>query len=328
MRASLLPLINAVPVGAPRKPFMSTSVQTADKPSPSDAAVPSKEIRVRLLWKVDQLQMLPELAIQALEVAKDPDCSVKEFTSLIEKDMTLASDMLRMANSMVYSRGVSILSLQQAVVRLGFRQCKNLILASSAASLMTQLTAAEERTRQALWKHSFLTASVASFMNRAMNLGFQGEEFTGGLIHDIGRILLALMDPASFSFADRLDFREGDNRDQQESLQRERDLMGTDHCALGGWFVEYSGLPGSLADVVRHHHSGPAKMSRSPLVALVAAADHVANHLQTGGGPETYDPKTNEAIECLSQSRAQRLRMMEIVPTVMEDALTNSQSLS
>lgn len=305
---------------------MSTVVQPV-KSIVTDEPEPSKEIRVRLLWKVDELQMLPELAIQALEVAKDPDCAVKEFTSLVERDMTLASDMLRMANSMVYSRGVPILSLQQAVVRLGFRQCKNLILASSAASLMTQLSVSEERVRQMLWKHSFLTASIASFLNRAMNLGFQGEEFSAGLIHDIGRMLLALVEPAKFSFADRLDFNEGDHDQQVAALQKERDLLGTDHCTLGGWFIEYSGLPTSLAEVARHHHGGAAKLSRTPLVALVAAADHMANHLQTGKGPDAYDPQSNEAIQYLSQSRAQRMRMMEIVPAVMEDALANSQML-
>lgn len=306
---------------------MTTTLQPPGRPDVSEVCDPSKEIRVRLLWKVDQLQMLPELAMQALEVAKDPECSVKEFTSLIERDMTLASEMLRMANSMVYSRGVSILSLKQAVVRLGFRQCKNLILASSAASLMTQLTIAEERVRQALWRHSFMTASIASFMNRAMNLGFQGEEFSGGLIHDIGRILLALLEPARFKIADRLDFQEGDSDRQFVALKRERDLMGTDHCALGAWFVEYSGLPKSLADVVRFHHGNPTLMAQTPLVALVAAADHMANHLQTGEGPETYDSRTNAAIQCLAQSRAQRMRLMEVVPTIMEDALANSQSM-
>jgi HD-like signal output (HDOD) protein len=305
---------------------MSIVAPSISTSSESDELVPSKEIRVRLLWKVDELQMLPALAMQALDLARDPDCSVREFTSVIERDMTLASDMLRMANSMVYSRGVPILSLQQAVVRLGFRQCKNLIMASSAASLMTELTELEENVRQALWKHGFLTASVASFLNRAMNLGFQGEEFSAALIHDIGRMLLALLDPRAFSVADPLDFQEGDHDCQQSLLTRERDLLGADHCVLGGWFVEYSGLPPSLAEVARLHHGNAATLSKFPLVALVAAADHMANHLQCGLGPDVYDPATNTAIHCLSQSRAQRQRMMEIVPTVMEDALANSQS--
>lgn len=305
---------------------MSTSVLPVAPMSADDDLNPSKEIRVRLLWKVDQLQMLPALAMQALELAKDADCSVRQFTSLIERDLTLASDMLRMANSMVYSRGVPILSLQQAVVRLGFRQCKNLILASSASSLMTQLTVKEEWIRQKLWKHSFLTASIASFLNRAVNLGFQGEEFSAGLIHDIGRILLALLEPTSFSRADRMDFEEGDEDCQQTMLQREHDLLGSDHCALGGWFVEYSGLPKSLAEVARLHHSPGSMMANRPLVALVAAADHMANYIHVNNSPAGYEPASNTAIQHLANSRGERQRLLEIIPAVMDDALANIES--
>lgn len=306
---------------------MSTASPAVSPRVSEDECDPSKEIRVRLLWKVDQLQMLPALAMQALELAKDPDCSVKAFTSLIDRDMTLASDMLRMANSMVYSRGVPILSLHQAVVRLGFRQCKNLILASSANAMMTQLSVKEEWVREKLWKHSFLTASIASFLNRAMNLGFQGEEFSAGLIHDIGRILLALLEPNRYTTVDRLDFVEGNEDEQRSMLKRERALLGTDHSALGGWFIEYSGLPTSLAEVARLHHAGATVLANRPLVALVAAADHMANHLQSGSSLESYDPLENSAIQYLSSSRGQRHRLMEVIPTVMEDALANTQSM-
>lgn len=285
---------------------------------------PSKEIRVRLLWKIDQLQMLPSLAVQALEIANSSEGSIKDFTTLVEQDMTLAADMLRMANSMVYSRGTPMLSLHQAVVRLGFRQCKNLILASSANSLMMQLTAKEEHIRKVMWSHSFLTASMASFLNRAMNFGFQGEEFIAGLIHDIGRILLALVEPSRFPKADRMDFEESGNTVQATILDRERCLLGTDHCAMGAWFVEYSGLPISLADVVRHHHNFSRDMANRPLTALTAVADHMANHLQRHGSPEGYDPETNLGLDYLARTHSQRHRLVEILPTVMEDAISNT----
>lgn len=304
------------------------AVLSADQLSETEEVLdPSKEIRVRLLWKIDQLQMLPSLAVQALAIANDADCSIKQFAEVINRDMTLAADMLRMANSMVYFRGVPILSLQQAVVRLGFRQCKNLILASSANSLMIQLTLKETWLREALWRHGFLTASIASLLNRALNLGFQGEEFTAGLIHDIGRILLAVLDPGEFSKADRFDFIESGESVQREMLQREREILGTDHCALGSWFIEYSGLPTSLANVVRLHHSCSCELAVQPLVALTVIADHMANHMQMTKNPAGYDPETNSAIDYLTPTRSQRRRLLEIIPTVMEDAVTNLNSL-
>ena len=305
--------------------LMTTAILLDPPAEGVDVLEPSKQIRVRLLWKVDQLQMLPSLAIKALELAKHPDCSIKQFASLIERDLTLASDMLKMANSMVYSRGIPIPSLQQAVVRLGFQQCKNLILASSANSLMMQLTMTETWIREALWRHGFLTATIASSLNRALNLGFQGEEFTAGLVHDIGRILLALLEPSRFSKADRLDCAEDGEATQQEMLQREQALLGTDHCILGSWFLEYSGLPQSLAEVARLHHTYSRELSDRPLVALTAVADHMANHMQLTKNPAGYEPETNSAIDFLARSHSQRRRLIEIIPTVMEEAISNLQ---
>lgn len=317
----------ATVVPPPRPEFANASIKTSVNKASNEVQDPSKEIRVRLLWKIDQLQMLPSLAMRALEIANNPDCSIKEFVNITNKDVTLAADMLKMANSMVYSRGVPILNLQQAVVRLGFRQCKNLILASSANSLMMQLTAKETWLREALWRHGFLTASIASFLNRAMNLGFQGEEFTAGLIHDIGRILLAVLDPSGFSKADKFDFQESNEEIQLEMLSRERSIMGTDHCALGGWFVEYSELPKSLSQVVRLHHASGKQLVEYPLVALIAVADHMANHMQLTRSPVGYRPELNTAINILAPTKSSRERLIDVIPTVMEDAVTNLSSL-
>ncbi len=285
---------------------------------------PSKEIRVRLLWKIGQLQMLPSLAIRALNLAKRPDCSIGQFSAFIKRDMTLASDMLKMANSMVYSRGLPIPSLSRAVSRLGLEQCKNLIMASSANSLMVQLTMTETWIREALWRHGFLTAKIASSLNRNLELGFQGEELTAGLIHDIGRILLAVLEPSGFAKSDRLDCAEGDDDAQQSMLERERNLCGTTHCDLAGWFVEYSGLPQSLADVVRYHHTYTDEMSDRPLVALTAIADHMANHMQLTKKPDGYDPNENTAIDFLDLSPKQRARLIAIIPAVMAEAISSS----
>lgn len=282
---------------------------------------PSKEIRVRLLWKIGQLQMLPSLAIKALDMLKRPDCSIGQFATLIKRDMTLAADMLKMANSMVYSRGLPIPSLSRAVSRLGLEQCKNLIMASSANSLMVQLTMTELWIREALWRHGFLTAKIAGLLNQSLKLGFHGEEFTAGLIHDIGRILMAVLDPTDFAKSDKLDCAEGAAESQQELLEREEDLFGTNHCVLGGWFVEYSGLPQSLADAVRFHHTYSHEMDNRPLVSLTALADHMANHMQLTKKADGYEPESNPALDFLARSHSQRARLIEIMPKVMAEAV-------
>jgi HD-like signal output (HDOD) protein len=167
-----------------------------------------------------------------------------------------------------------------------------LILTSSLSSLMQRISLDQQWIRELLWRHSFTTAVVGLHLNRVLGAGFQGEEFTGGLIHDLGRTLLAVACPERFAEVDLLDFVE-----EPDLIAREQTLLGTDHCSFGAWFVRRSGLPESLAAIVAGHHDVPRAES---LTALVAAADHMANHLQRYQEPADYDADSNPGVRRLA----------------------------
>ncbi len=130
--------------------------------------------------------------------------------------------------------------LSQAVVRLGMFRCKNLIISMGMRSLFQKRMAVGTQEQCAvLWHHGYVTGFLSGQINRAFRLGFDGDEFSAGLLHDLGRILLA--DAGCAARADIMDFREG-----PDALERERQAIGVDHCALGGWFAEHSKLPDPL----------------------------------------------------------------------------------
>ena len=238
--------------------------------------------------------MLPAVAMEAIEMANDPECSINGFVSVIEKDTRLVSDILSLSNSSIYQLGREIKGIQHAVVVIGFGQCQNLIISSSLNSLMRKLPPAVEWARDVLWRHSFQTATIAHSLNKLLKLGFDGEEFSGAMLHDLGRLLIAAAAPDVFEIADRLSFCE-----YEGVLQYEHDLLGTDHCEIGAWFAESSHLPLPLVDVIRFHHTPSQASANALLVSLVSAADHMANHLMYAGTVEGYDPSINLALELL-----------------------------
>jgi HD-like signal output (HDOD) protein len=245
----------------------------------------------RLLAHSDELTVLPAVATEALELARDPDCSISSFSGLVERDVKLASDILAMANSAMYARGQVVKSLNQAVLRLGFRHCKNLILSSSLSSLMQRVTLEQQWIRDILWRHSLVTAILGHHLNQTLGTSFDGEEFIAGMIHDLGRMLLAVACPENYEQIDSLTFVES-----HETLAHERGIIETDHAEFGAWFVRRSGLPDSLAEVVLGHHDC---QSSDKLVALTAAADHMANHLQMYLEPDAYVPEDNPGVRRL-----------------------------
>ncbi len=263
---------------------------------------PMDQLKKSLLKRADELSMLPAVATEALELARDPECRTAEFAGVIERDVKLATEILSIANSVYFAASAPVASLQQAVVRLGLRQCRYLILSSSAASLMKGLPLEQEWVREVIWQHSFRTATACSYLNKSLKLGFDGEEFTAGLLHDFGRLLLAVAAPESFAKADPLSFEE-----DEEFLSREISILGADHCSFGAWFAEHNGLPRSLVAAIHYHHLPETHHPDQKLIALVAAGDHITNHYQRFEEFEGYDVGLNRGAHALAKVGQQGL---------------------
>ncbi|MEM6471454.1 MAG: HDOD domain-containing protein [Planctomycetota bacterium] len=262
----------------------------------AELCVSPDQLKETLLKRADQLSMLPAVATEAIEMAKDPECKTNEFAGVVERDVKLATEILSMANSAIFGAGMPVSSLRQAVVRLGLKKCRNLIMSSSAASLMKNMDLEQEWVRESIWQHSFRTATACHHLNKALGLGFDGEEFTGGLLHDFGRLLLAIAAPDVFAKADQLTFEE-----DEEFLSREVSILGIDHCEFGAWFAQHNRLPRSLVAAIRFHHLPEMHHPDSKLIALVSAADHLANHYQRFEESAGYDVQLSRGAHALAK---------------------------
>ena len=271
---------------------MNTETPTLPKP-PNDLV---KQIES----KVGSIKMLPDIAVRALEIARNPESTVKEFASVIQQDVKLATDVLGMANSVLYSAGRPIANLPLAIARIGFRQTKNLVIASSLSSVMKKMSLEEEWICDVLWKHSVITAAIGTNLSRSLQLNFEGEEFTAGLVHDFGRTLLAAAYPQKYSEFDPLDFE-----DESGVLEHENSAIGSNHCELGAWFAHQQGLPDVIQEVIRFHHTPELSQQSPRLVALTITADHMANYYQCEQTTEDYDATENPGPAWLEKSGVQ-----------------------
>lgn len=88
-----------------------------------DVAVPPYLLE-RLAKRSNQLRMLPVFASEAIGIANKPNSTIGEFAVVVERDLKLATDMLKIANSTLYNPSSPITNLHRAVIRLGFQECK------------------------------------------------------------------------------------------------------------------------------------------------------------------------------------------------------------
>lgn len=260
------------------------------------------DLKSLVLKRAAEFTMIPAAAMKAMEVGRNPACSVKEYAGAIESDVRLTADILSMANSSLHSTGNPAATLRDAVMRLGLRRCQNLILSTCTAGLMKNLPLDQSNCRERLWKHSYMTAVICRHINQEMSLGFQGEEFTAGLMHDLGRSLLAAIVPEEFAAIEGLESEECAN-----ILEREREILNTDHCELGAGFAAKSGLPPALVATIYHHHAPSGAKEHGDLVTLVAVADHMAIRLESLQLGDACDAASNPFLPFLSDAdRAQR----------------------
>ena len=279
-------------------------------------------LKTELRKRSDSLSMLPAVALEALELAKDPECRIAEVASVVERDVKLATEILKLSNSVCFAASAPVASLRQAVVRLGLTQCRNLIVSSGAASLMKNVPLEQEWVREVMWQHSLRTATVCTAINQRLRLGFDGEEFTAGLLHDFGRLLLAIAAPDLFAKADPMSFNE-----DEEFLSRENEILGTDHCAFGAWFAEQNGLPRSLVAAIQLHHLPETHHPDAKLIALVATSDHLASHVQQHEQVEGYDVGLNRGAYALKKSGYPQIleNTNGIVQSLLEDLVVQPE---
>ncbi len=226
--------------------------------------------------KIDDLPTLPAVAMEALSLAHAPNVSISKLSEVIHKDPPLATKMLKMANSSFYKRGDKpVETIQRAITILGLSEIINI---TSSVTVLSTFTSKKGFIWESFWDHCVATAIVARSMARKIRLETQGREFVGGLLHDIGKIVLDYTVREEFNKALDLSI----TRDCP-LYEAEQEILGTTHMEVGALLAQRWNLPDYLRDIIRWHHA-PEKSQFKPMTALISIADLLAKAKQLSYG--------------------------------------------
>lgn len=227
--------------------------------------------------RIEDLPTLPAVAMEVLTLAHSPEVTMGRLSEVIHQDPPLAAKMLKMANSSFYRRGdKTVETIQRALMVLGLNEIVNI---ASSVSVLSTFTSRKGFIWESFWDHCVGTALVARIMARKIKMNTQGREFVGGLLHDIGKIVL--------DYAAREDF----TRALDLSIERdcplyeaEQEILGTTHMEVGAFLAQKWNLPDYLADIICWHHA-PGQAQFQPMTALISIADLLtkAKQLSYGG---------------------------------------------
>jgi putative nucleotidyltransferase with HDIG domain len=239
-----------------------------DIPLPDLASAAAPTMDANLTGLVDDiaatcdLPPLPAAAARALTLARDPDSSSESLARVVSTDPALAARVLAMSRSVTYLRRQPPRTLQEAIATVGLRALRRILIAASARAAYR----ADDQVAQSLWAHSLAAGLAAEELSKANGGAAAGDAFIAGLLHDIGKLVLHLSNPAAFATLGVFD------------EDAERRLFGTTHDEIGGRLAEKWGLEADIVAGIRAHHD-PAG---SPLAVCVGRADRLAMEIGYG----------------------------------------------
>ena len=143
-----------------------------------------------------EVPMLPEIANKALILAQNPDSDASEMASLIQSDQSLAAHVMRIANSVAFTPLSNLVSLQQAIARLGMGTISEIALTAAIGAKMFN-TPNYESYVAGIWQHALATSLWSKEIARQGRSNVE-VAFLAGLLHSIGRpaVLQAILDLA------------------------------------------------------------------------------------------------------------------------------------
>jgi putative nucleotidyltransferase with HDIG domain len=203
-----------------------------------------------------------------LELLDDGSAPVRLIAARVAQSPEIAAQVLRLANSALFTEPVD--TLDRAVVRIGERTLRGLLLAATTYRLLEGATPGYGFPRLYLLRHSGEVATLAQSLTRRTSTILASQAYLGGLLHDIGKAILGTV------AADReLALVAGDLR----TVADEREIFGTDHARVGAWIARRWGLPEDLAVTLERHHD--AEPPAAPVARAVWLAD-LAVHAAQG----------------------------------------------
>lgn len=215
----------------------------------------------RIIKSIDELPPFPEVALKALDVARDPRSAADDIVNIIQYDQSVTANCLRMCNSTFFGLREKAKSLKHAVVLIGTENLVKVILTNcskiSAYSLAHEgygLRAGE------LWRHSVSCALLSQLLIKKTGQKDNHELFTAALLHDIGKLVI------DGFIAD--DFEAIYSLMQEEHfgyVNAEKAFFGIDHAELGGIIAEAWKFPETLIGAIRNHHQSLSNDAKADL---------------------------------------------------------------
>lgn len=252
---------------------------------------------------IDELPSLPSAFIAAVQALGQDDAPASSCIDAIERDQALTVRILRLANSVFYGAPGHVSRIADAVQMLGLRTVASTLAAMSLRSTLGSLRC-EGFSFDTYWRHTLCTALAAREIARTVAQD-PGEAFLLGLLHDVGKLILAMTSPELEAQALHVSRSEGISHEAAEVR-----VFGVSHAEVGAAVARQWNFPTSISVAIANHHQPLAVQTAGRLKQsqLVFLANHMAHSLEAS--TEVTDELLNDPVWSVLGIGTEQLRQL------------------
>lgn len=281
--------------------------------------VPLSQRKQDVLSRLEKLPALPGVVHQVIRLTGDPNSRAEDFVSLFSNDQALTAKLLRIVNSPFYGLARAVTTIPKAIVILGHRSLKSLVLASASTGY-SQIDSTEYGyTGNGLWLHSVSVARMIRYLSKSwlhVESEIVDELFVVGLMHDIGKIVLV---PELARYSDECAVFMNEHQTSDVTAM-ETAILGIDHCEVGAMIVDRWNIGEGIGCAITDHHHTGGRCSRS--TAVLALADALCDEFRVGIDVDCHwvNPVCDEVLQSLGLDESALEQIREQAPGVIEEA--------
>jgi putative nucleotidyltransferase with HDIG domain len=223
----------------------------------------------KIMAKVDAFPSIPGSTVKLLKLLEDSETPVQQIEDILRLDPGMTANVLKLTNSAYFGLSSKVGSVKRAVMLLGMKKIKQLVVASCMGAVMDGPIPGYDLPAGELWRHSIAVSVAAEGVARELKLNSTEDVFTAALVHDVGKLILG-----QFIKEDMTAIQAAAGTDVSFEVA-ERQVLGIDHAEIGAQILSHWSLPDDLVHAVRWHHDPEGADTPHRMTDIV----HVANVL-------------------------------------------------
>lgn len=224
-------------------------------------------INARKLFKdISDLPTIPAIVSRVISQLDSQEAEPDNIADLILSDQVLAARVIRVVNSPLYRPASQITSVKRALLYLGFKSIREMILTSY---FIDGFKGKEQPfDMNTFWMHSFSVGAISRRIATMVGYGDVEKAYLVGIIHDIGKVFLGHYCKAEYGR-----MLNGINNTSSTTHEAEYEFLGTTHSEVGLCLAQRWNFPSSYCDVISYHHASEMATEDPLLTAIVSLAD-------------------------------------------------------